>query len=178
MVPKHSPGMVYNRPRPSLSLSMPVRYEEPRHSPTRVELFSSPAGDRVCSITGGRTCSAATTADGRLFKWGLNSKGSNSCAGEYSGEESSCDLNEERGSAALENSTPHQVGGVGIAVSSIWSASLYDKILAVKARTYNACRVQLMNQSFPTKGRLLLFLAVLMSRSKPSTNQRKTAAFW
>lgn len=143
---------------------MPVRYKEPRRSPTRVALFSSPAGDRVCSITGGRTCSAATTADGRLFKWGLNSKDRHWCADEYSGEEPSCDPNEERESAALENSIPRQVGGVGIAVSSVWSASLYDEML--------------VNQSFLTKSRLHVSLAAQLSRSKPSKNRRKTAAFW
>lgn len=106
---------------------MSVRYEEPRHSPTLVAFFASPAGGRVCHIAGGRTCSAATTADGRLFKWGLTSKGGHSCVDEYSGEESSCDPDEEHGSAAIENSIPRQAAGVGMAVSSVSSTSFTMK---------------------------------------------------
>ena len=123
----NSPGIICNHLRSSRSLSMSVRYEEPRYSPTRVAFFSSPAGDRVCSIVGGRICSAATTADGRLFKWGLSSKGGYSCADEYSGEESSYDPNEEHRSAALEASIPRQIAGVGMAVSSSWSSSITMK---------------------------------------------------
>lgn len=88
----------------------------------------------MCSVAGGQTCSAATTADGRLFKWGLNSHGSSrSLSDEHMGEEPGSDPTEEIGGAAIEVFTPRQVAGVGMEVRAISTDTLQmEKCLPIK----------------------------------------------
>ncbi|CAM9277211.1 unnamed protein product, partial [Hapterophycus canaliculatus] len=43
---------------------------EPRYAPTLVAFSSTSAGGRVRSVAGGRSYSAAVTAEGRVLKWG------------------------------------------------------------------------------------------------------------
>lgn len=95
---------------------------EPRHIPTRVDFFTTPAGARVCSVAGGRTYSAVATVDGRVFKWGLNRPARPSPGNRHSrdgegGEGRGNDPSEENGEAAIEASVPRQVAGVGMEVS-------------------------------------------------------------
>lgn len=99
-------------------------FAEPRNVPTRVAFFSTPAGGRVRSATGGRSFSAAVTVDGRLFKWGLESQAGIERAGgagivEGVGESRSGARSEDTIAAAdiVESSVPRPVANVGIEVS-------------------------------------------------------------
>lgn len=96
---------------------------EPRHVPTHVGFLSTPDGGRIASVVGGRTFSAATTADGKVFKWGLNCQVGRWQAGESrrgeAGGESQGDIrNEDNGRTAIEASIPRQVAGVGLEVTN------------------------------------------------------------
>lgn len=95
---------------------------EPRHIPTRVAIFTTPAGARVRSVAGGQTYSAVATVDGRVFKWGLNRPAGRSHGSEHSrdvegGESRGSNPREENEEAAMEASVPRQVAGVGMEAS-------------------------------------------------------------
>lgn len=99
-----------------------ARRIEPRHIPTRVTFFATPAGGRVRHAAGGRTYSAATTVDGRVFKWGLNRTVRPSRGDEHITDEEGSDgrgdhLSEADEVAAVQVSVPCQVDGIGIEVS-------------------------------------------------------------
>lgn len=95
---------------------------EPRHIPTRVAFFRTPASVGVRSIAGGQTYSAVATVDGRVFKWGLNrparlSGGTKHSRDRDGGEGQDHDRSEEDGEAAIEASVPRQVAAVGMEAS-------------------------------------------------------------
>lgn len=92
---------------------------EPRHTPTRVAFFATPAGGRVRSVAGGRVYSAAVTVDGRVFKWGLNRPGRPSHGNEHRMDSRGDDLGEADEGAAVQVSVPHQVSGNSMEVSKL-----------------------------------------------------------
>lgn len=94
---------------------------EPRHTPTRVAFFTTRDGFRVRSAAGGRTYSAVTTVDGRVFKWGMRSATKTRDKGyggdDKGGEDRGNDPSEKDEVSAVEASVPHQVAGFGVEVS-------------------------------------------------------------
>lgn len=116
--------MLYASPRRRRVHILSSRREEPRHTPTRVTFFERLDGGRVCSAAGGRTSSAVTTADGRLFEWGMRDRGQpwrcSNCLDEGTGS------GETRGTDGAKNgedaegaSLPRQVSGVGLKVRGV-----------------------------------------------------------
>ncbi|CBJ27252.1 conserved unknown protein [Ectocarpus siliculosus] len=93
----------------------------PRHTPTRVAFFATPAGGRIRSATGGRTYSAAVTVDGRVFKWGLDRKFRlpHRSATEGGGSSRGHSPSEGDGVTAVEASIPRLVIGDGVEVGRI-----------------------------------------------------------
>lgn len=109
---------------------------EPRHTPTPVAFFSTRAGGRVRSVAGGRSYSAAVTADGRVLKWGLNRKPASSLKNEHHRHVAvarACgrrnDRTEEDGVGAVEAFTPRLVAGLGV---EVWGSASFSckKILS------------------------------------------------
>ncbi|CAM9409044.1 unnamed protein product, partial [Ectocarpus sp. 8 AP-2014] len=86
---------------------------EPRHTPTRVAFFATPAGGRIRFAAGGRTYSAAVTLDGRVFKWGLERKlrPPRRSTTEGGGSSRGHSPSEEDGVTAVEASVPRLVIG-------------------------------------------------------------------
>ncbi|CAM9328498.1 unnamed protein product, partial [Scytosiphon promiscuus] len=99
---------------------------EPRHIPTLVDLFATPAGGRVRSAGGGRSYSAAVTTDGHVFRWGLNRKPKSLIQEEHDyhntvvgacGRRNSC-IGED-GAVTVEASVPQRVPGTGVEGSRV-----------------------------------------------------------
>lgn len=110
-------------PRIHARLYSRIRPLEPRHTPTRVAFFTTPAGVGVRSAAGGRTYSAVATVDGRVFKWGLHRTarpprdGNKHSRDGGGGEDRRNDPSEGDGEAAVEASVPRQAAGVGVKAS-------------------------------------------------------------
>ncbi len=88
--------------------------------------FTTRGGNRVRSAAGGRTYSAVTTVDGRVFKWGIRrtateARGNGSSRDEEGVEDRGDGPSEEDGVCVVEASVPRQVAGLGMEVSdSMW----------------------------------------------------------
>lgn len=96
--------------------------------------FTTRGGNRVRSAAGGRTYSAVTTVDGRVFKWGIWRTATGARRGKECSRDEEGEGGEDRGGnvpseeedgvcASVEASVPRQVAGLGMEVSGrIWCA--------------------------------------------------------